>query len=61
MTLVQEIQKVIDELPLDKATKLKSWLVDLKATRNYKHLEAYAKSLQVMDDFEKNRCDAILN
>jgi len=61
MTLIEEIQKVINELPIDKANKLKSWLIDLEATRFYKHVEAYAMSLEVITRFEGNKGNALLN
>ena len=61
MTLIQEVEKVIAELPPRKAGDLKFWLEELKAARRYKYVKAYTKATKTLADFEKNNGDASLN
>ena len=61
MTLIQEIEKIIAELPPRKACMLKFWLNEYEASRRYKHLKAQAMAAKVLADFKKCNGDAALN
>jgi hypothetical protein len=61
MSLVQEIEKIIAELPPRKACILKFWLKEYKASRRHKQIRAYAVTVWALRDFQKNNGDASLN
>jgi hypothetical protein len=61
MPIVKEIEKVLAELPSEKALMLKYWLNEFKAARRYKKLKAYAMAVKAWADFEKGNSNALWN
>jgi len=46
MSIVKEVEKVIAELPPEKAFILRFWLNEFQAARRYKQLKKYAGGFQ---------------
>jgi len=61
MPIVKEVEKVIAQLPVHKATMLRFWLDEFKAARRYKKLKAYTTAVQTLADFEKTNSNALWN
>ena len=61
MTLINEVEKVIAELPLPEATMLRFWLDEYQAARRYKKLKAYILATKTLDNFEKGNSNASWN
>jgi len=54
MTIFEEIEKVIAELPPEKAVSLKLWLNEFQTARRRKQLKAYAQVTQLLANFDKS-------
>lgn len=61
MTIVQELEKVITQLPLKKAIDLNYWLDEYKASQRYKQVKAYTQAVQTLAEFKKNKNNSSWN
>jgi hypothetical protein len=61
MDIIEEIEKVIAELPPRQACKLKYWLNEYKASRRYKQLRAYKPAFKALARFKKSKSSSSLN
>ena len=61
MSIVQELEKIITELPPRKASNLKYWLEEYKAARRYRQLKSYIMASKILAHFGKSNSDASLN
>jgi len=61
MTIYEEIEKIIADLPPEQAISLKRWLKGFQAARWYKQIRAYNEALEVVANFKKNKSNAMWN
>ena len=61
MTIFEEIEKVIAELPQEQAASLKTWLNEFQADRRYKQIKSYLMATKVWADFKKNNSNSSCN
>jgi hypothetical protein len=61
MTIFEEVEKIIAQLPAEQAFSLKFWLKEFQAARRYKKIKSYTMALKVLADFEKSNGNALWN
>jgi hypothetical protein len=61
MTIVNEVERIIAELPPEKASTLKYWLNEFKAAYRYKKLKPYTVAFKALADFQKGKSNALWN
>lgn len=61
MRIIDEVEKILAELPPEQAVMLKRWLIKFEAAHHYKQLKAYTKALKTLSDFEKANSKALWN
>jgi len=61
MTIIEETEKIIAQLPPRQACKLKYWLNEFKAARRYKQLKAYKPAFKALAKFKRSNVSSSLN
>ena len=61
MTIFEEVEKVLAELPPEQAASLKTWLNEFQAARRYKHIKAYTMAVKALAYFKKAKSNALWN
>lgn len=61
MSLVKEVEKVISELPPEKAFILRFWLNEYKAARRYRKLKAHSQATKTLANFHQSVSKAMWN
>ena len=61
MTIFEEVEKIIVDLPPEQALNLRFWLNEFQAARRYKHIKAYSMADKALTDFDKGISNAMWN
>lgn len=61
MSIIEEIEKVIAQLPPREACKLTYWLNEFKAARRYKKFKEFTPALKALADFKRSNSNVLLN
>jgi len=61
MTIFEEVEKTIAELPPEQASSLKIWLSEFRAARQYKKIKAFTQATKTIAEFRRSHSNSLSN